>query len=234
MRSGGKVVTCMFRQFSRKFGRSGTDFGRGHVVHDVGKIRAVGAALVAAGMVLSGCASGDGEGASTTTSPAATEPSSNPWDLPIEQRPALFDPCAELPVEAVEAGFGPTLKPDQAVHHNRPGELHSCGWKNNEVLVGVVGTWLSKQGFLEDRELVAIDTESVFLGRPGLRATDRSASRDDICYQIFFTSRGAVVVNVNLLTALREFRGERSSKACEVLDQTIGPIVEQLPEGDFS
>ena len=59
--------------------------------------------MVAVAVVLSGCATGDGNNqGATTTSPAADEAPANPWDVPLEQRPALFDPCEEIPIEAVE------------------------------------------------------------------------------------------------------------------------------------
>ncbi|MDO8394341.1 MAG: hypothetical protein Q7T31_08140, partial [Dietzia sp.] len=79
----------------------------------------------------------------TTTSPAAAEETINPWDLPIEQRPALFDPCAEIPIEAVEQGVGGPVEPSEQLHNHRPGELFSCGWKNDEVLIDILSTWKS-------------------------------------------------------------------------------------------
>ncbi|WP_163376376.1 DUF3558 family protein [Dietzia sp. Alg238-R159] len=190
--------------------------------------------MVAAGVVLSGCASADGgEDTSTTTSPAAAEEPGNPWDLPIEQRPALFDPCAEIPVEAVEEAVGAAVQPDDLVHHHRPDELYACGWKNDEVLFGVVGTWQDRQGFLDHSRLVPIDSQSIVQGRPSLRAAEVGDRGAENCYQVFFTSRGGVVLNVALMSVLREFRGERSVNACDVLDQIIEPVMQYVPEGDF-
>ena len=202
------------------------------VVQVVGKKRTFVAAVVAAGVVLSGCASADG-GDETTTSPTDTQAPGNPWDLPIEQRPALFDPCAEIPVAAIEEGVGSPVQPADLVHHHKPDELYACGWQNDEVLFGVVGTWQSRQGFLDHSGLVPIDLRSVVHERPSLRATEVGDRGEENCYQVFFTSRGAVVVNIALMTALRTFRGERSVDACVVLDQTIGPVMEFIPEGDF-
>jgi Protein of unknown function (DUF3558) len=204
------------------------------VVQVVGRSRAVAAALVAVGVVLSGCASADGgEEAPTTTSAAAPEESGNPWDLPVEQRPALFDPCAEIPVEAIEEGVGSPVREDEELRNQRPGERSTCGWRNEEILFGVIATWRPKESFLNDSSFGPVDTDSPVGERPGFRASDRTDLRDDTCYQMFFTSRGAVVVNVNLRTAMRTFNGERSQKACDVLDRTIGPVMGYLPEGDF-
>ncbi|MBS7549185.1 DUF3558 family protein [Dietzia massiliensis] len=192
------------------------------------------AALVAAGVVLSGCASADGGGETpTTTSTAAPEESGNPWDLPVEQRPALFDPCAEIPVEAVEGVVGTPVESAENLRNHDRGELFSCGWKNDEILFGVVGTWRARHEFLSDRGFEAIDNKSMVAGRPGFRARDRGDQFNTTCYQVFFTSRGAVVLNVNLIDSMGAFQGAPLSEACEVLDAVIEPIMKFIPKGDF-
>lgn len=205
------------------------------VVQVVGKSRAFVAAVVAAGVVLSGCASADGgedKSTTTTTSPAAAEEPGNPWDLPIEQRPALFDPCAEIPVEAVEEGVGAPVQIDEGLRNHEPNQLFTCGWETDEVLFGIISTWRPKSDFISDSGFGPVDTDSSVHGRPGFRASDKGREKET-CYQIMFTSRGAVLVNLNLRTSLRTFRGERPWEACEVLDQTIGPVLRHLPEGNF-
>ncbi|MCT2273877.1 DUF3558 domain-containing protein [Dietzia cinnamea] len=193
-------------------------------------------ALVAALVVLSGCASADGEEetppTTTTTSAAAPEDSGNPWDLPVAQRPALFDPCAEIPVEAIEDGVGSPLREAEGLRNHEPGDLFTCGWKNDEILLGVISTWKAKGALIGDRGFGSVDTESTVSGRPGFRASD-VAREDDTCYQAFFTSRGAVLVNLNLRTSLRTFRGERPWRACDVLDEVIEPVMPYIPGGDY-
>lgn len=208
----------------------GTDPVGWHVVLVVGMSRGLGAALIAAAVVLSGCGADDGE--DTTTSPPP-EASVNPWDLPLEERPELFDPCAEIPVEAVEEALGGLVEPDELVHNHRPNELHTCGWKNDELIFIVTSTWRSKQGFLTHTGFGPFNTESVVEGRASYRARDRDDSSNDTCYQVFFTSRGAVVVNVNLIDPFNVFQGSRNSDACTVLDQTIGSIINHLPAEDY-
>lgn len=168
-----------------------------------------------------------------TTSPAAAEETINPWDLPIEQRPALFDPCAEIPIEAVEQGVGGPVEPSEQLHNHRPGELFSCGWKNDEVLFGVVGTWKSKKEFLSDTEFVDVDPTAKVADRVGIRARDRGDSSRTTCYQVLFTSRGAVIVNINLIDSLNAFRGELFSDACDVLESAASSVLIHLPKGDL-
>ena len=192
--------------------------------------RGVGAALLAAAVVLSGC--GAVEENVTTTSPSPEAPV-NPWDLPLEDRPALFDPCAEIPVEAVEEAVGGPFRTDDGMHNHRPNELHTCAWRDDEIMYVVTATWRSRQGFLTDSGFGPFDTQSVASDRPSFQARDRGANAESTCYQIFFTSRGAAVVNVNLMKSMGQYRGETFVDACEVLETSIDPIVQHLPAGDF-
>ena len=190
--------------------------------------------LVAVAVVLSGCATGDGNNqGATTTSPAADEAPASPWDVPLEQRPALFDPCEEIPIEAIEEAIGGAVEPVPEIHRHRPGELFTCTWESDEVRYIITGTWRSRDQFLADPKYDMIDRDSTVLGRSSIRFVNPSGSRDNNCFQVFFTESGAVVVNANLRTPLREFRGERSWKACDVLDSSMDPIVERLPKGDY-
>lgn len=186
--------------------------------------------LVAAVMVLSGCVS-DAEDV-TTTSPSPETPV-NPWDLPLEERPDLFDPCAEIPVEAIEEALGGPVEQADLLHNYEPYNLHTCGWQTDEVLFGVVGTWKSKQQFLTDPKFGPFDTQAQVNGRPSIRAVDRTDQSENTCYQAFFTSRGTVMVNANSVSSLGEFQGERFLTGCEILDRSIGPIMKFVPEGDL-
>ena len=186
--------------------------------------------LVAAAVMVSGCGADDGE--VTTTSPPPEAPV-NPWDLPLEERPDLFDPCAEIPIEAVEEALGGPVEPDEQLRIDRPGELHSCGWKTDEVFFAVTGTWRSQQEFLTDPEFGPIDTDATVDGRVGYRTSDRNDPFESSCYQIFFSSEGAVVINVVLLKTMGQYRGQTFAKSCDVLDDVIAPIMDFIPEGEF-
>ena len=200
------------------------------VVQSVRTSRGVAAALAAC-VVLSACASGEGGQQATTTSPSATEVPGNPWDLPIEQRPALFDPCAEIPVEAIEQGVGGPVELDERLTRHRPAELMACGWASNEIILNVVGTWKSQQEFLADPSFVDVKPSSL-QGVEVFSARDRS-DRDRSCYQIYFTPRGAVFVSVDLVSSLSSFRNEQFVDPCDVLSTIIQPIAEHVPRGEF-
>ncbi|WP_314035902.1 DUF3558 family protein [Dietzia sp. CH92] len=201
----------------------------------MGRSGALGAALVAAGVVLSGCASADGEEGptSTTTSPAAAEESGNPWDLPIEQRPALFDPCAQIPIEAVEGGLGAPVQPVEEFFNHRPDELISCGWESAEAHFTVLSTWKSREEYLSDEMFDLRDESAEVIGREGMRLSKSTDAFNSTCLQLFFTSQGTVWFELGLTNALNEFRGERTADACSVIGRAIEPLVPLIPEGDF-
>lgn len=201
------------------------------VVHAVGMMRRLGA-VVAAGVVLSGCASGTGA-EEPTTSPSVTEASGNPWDLPLEQRPPLFDPCAELSVASVEEALGTPVAPEADLENQQPGRLLSCGWSNNEAIFGVLSTWKSREDYLSDSAFVVKDPAAKVSGRVGLRAINEGDSSERSCTQLFFTSRGTLMVSIDLIGGLSEFKGERFVKACDALEEAIQPIMRSVPEGDF-
>ena len=190
--------------------------------------------LVAVAVVLSGCATGDGDDqGATTTSPAAAEAPASPWDVPLEQRPALFDPCEEIPIEAIEEAIGGQVERDEDIHHHRPEELYTCSWSNDEVRFIMTGTWMSRQEFVGDQKFETLDSGAVVHGRSSLWLAPKVGSERDDCFHVFFTERGAVVGHMSLKTSLREFQGQRISRACDVYESTIEPLIGYLPEGDF-
>ncbi|MCT2078035.1 DUF3558 domain-containing protein, partial [Dietzia cinnamea] len=204
------------------------------VVQVVGRSRAVCGALVAALVVLSGCASADGgEEAPTTTSSAAAEESGNPWDLPVERRPALFDPCAEIPVEAIEKGVGKAVEPMDSLMRHEPGILMSCGWRSSEVQFTALSTWKSRAEYLADRSFVVRDREYSKSGRSSLRLVEKGDNSGGTCLQVFFTRVGTVWVKLDSTSGLGEFKGEQLVKACDALDDAIEPVMPYIPEGDF-
>ncbi|UVE96512.1 DUF3558 domain-containing protein [Dietzia sp. B32] len=180
-----------------------------------------------AGVVLSGCASADG-GDETTTSPTVTENPGNPWDLPIEQRPALFDPCAEIPIEAIEEGVGAKVDPNSSLTRHEPGSLMACGWTNEQVHVTAAASWKSRAQFLNDKSLRQVEQ-----GGRRMRMVEVGDQTGSTCLQLFFTSRGATWIKVDVVNGLGEFRGNRFVEACDALDQAIAPLLKFVPEGDF-
>ncbi|GLB65539.1 hypothetical protein NCCP2495_34220 [Dietzia sp. NCCP-2495] len=198
----------------------------------MGKSRAGGAALVAAAVVLSGCGAGDGKG--TTTAPtSATEQPGNPWDLPLEQRLALFDPCAEIPIDAIEHGIGRPAEQVRGYERHRPGDRMACNWRTDDAELTILTTWKSPEDYLADRELTVVNTREELNGRVGMRLVDAIGDPDRWCLHLLFTERGAVWIQVHLNNFDKEFDGQRVPNACAVMDQVSEPLMEHLPEGDF-
>ena len=187
--------------------------------------------LVAAAVVVSGCGADHGEGTTTSASPEAPV---NPWDLPLEERPDLFDPCAELPIEAVEEALGGPVEPIDLFTRHQPGELMVCGWGREEVDLTVLSTWKSRIEYLEDPTFTVLDARSTVSKRTGLRALDNADTAMRGCTQMFFTSRGTVWVQVNMFDITRAFKGDRSVQPCVALHEATESMVKHIPEGDFS
>lgn len=169
----------------------------------------------------------------TTTTTAVAQESGNPWDLPLEQRPPLFDPCEEIPEAVVEEALGGRVEHQPSLTKSEPGELQACGWKSEEVLLDVAVSWKSFEEVKSDPTGVIDELDIQVSGRSALRMTDRAEGISDVCRYFFFTERGAVVVAVGLNGTLGEFRGERFTDVCDALDAVADPIVQLVPEGDF-
>lgn len=182
--------------------------------------------------MLSGCGT-SGEGSTAPSTSSVAEPSNNPWDLPLEQRPALFDPCAEIPIEAVEQGLGGPVEPVNSRTHHRPGELMSCAWRTEEASISILGTWKSYDDYLADRTLNAVEPEYDIGGKLGMRMLDSRRVNDRACYQLFFSESGTVLLALDLYDLLRKFNGQRDTDACSALEQVALPITAHLPSGDF-
>ncbi|NLE82203.1 MAG: DUF3558 family protein [Rhodococcus sp.] len=192
--------------------------------------------MIAAVVVLSGCGTGDGEETTSTTAEATTsaaEQPGNPWDLPLEQRPALFDPCAEVPIEVIEQGLGSPVSPVAAYENHLPKDLMSCGWRSENAELTILTTWKSREDYQADRSFDVSSTHEELNGRVGMRLLDAIGNPDETCLQLFFTERGTAWIQFHITDLYLEFEGQRRSNACEVMEQVSQPIMEHLPKGDF-
>ncbi|WP_347237874.1 DUF3558 family protein [Dietzia sp. DQ11-44] len=198
----------------------------------MGTLRGPAAALAACA-VMSACGVSQDNDQATTTSPAAAEETINPWDLPIEQRPALFDPCAEIPIEAVEQGVGGPVEANELLSRHEPGGLMVCGWKSRSVHVNVLSTWKPREAYVSDPGFVVKELNKETSGRKSLLLAEKGDSSDSTCLQLFFTPAGTVWIKLDLVSALNEFSGKRFTKACDALDVAVLPIIPHLPLGDI-
>lgn len=195
-------------------------------------IRAMATTLVAA-VVTAGCASGDGQDPVTTTSPAVAEAAGNPWDLPLGERPPLFDPCAEIPIEAVSEGAGKPVEHSKDLTQGKSVQLNTCGWTNDEILVSALATWKSHEQYEADPESILHPQPVRVGGREAIRMTERADKSENGCHHLFFTENGTVILSVGLIDGLNRFRGEPFSQSCEVLNVMSEVLVRFVPEGDF-
>ena len=192
--------------------------------------------LLAVLPVLAGCVLGDeGEPAAGTVTAAAMEstaPSApaNPWDLPLEARPPLFDPCTEIPESVLnEVGFtAADLEEGMTVH--RPGDLLGCNWTGDEVMLDVFTKWVNPRD-LSAIQQVNIDGEFKFQERVGLKFHPIDDEND--AGVVFFTERGAVFVMVRLATVLGGYRGNPDAKPNEILEGITKSLIGTFPGGDY-
>lgn len=218
--------------------RSGESRGRWNrpasptVVQGVGKRRGA-AALLAACVVLSGCASGSGDEKTTTTSSPVAQTPTNPWDLPLEQRPPLFDPCEEIPVEAVEKGLASSVEKLSTATRHEPGSLMSCSWSSDEAIFGVLSTWKSREDYIADDMFTVEELDSTLPGKNTLLLTEPTDQSQSTCIHLFFTGLGTVMMSLDMTTSLNEFNGENMVEACEALAEVVAPVVPYIPEGEF-
>lgn len=202
------------------------------VVEGVRKLRAAAAVLVASCVVVSGCTSSGEEEAATASEPVV-EPPSNPWDLPLEQRPPLFDPCEEIPIEAVEEGVGAPMEPGDLRGVIEVEGVKTCDWMNKEIRLTVLSTWKSHKQYLADPELVLEDSQYSVTSRDGMLMKRSDETFSTTCHALFFTGAGTVLISLVLNTSLGEFQGTFLNDSCDVISRVLGPIVGKIPQGDF-
>lgn len=185
--------------------------------------------------VLSGCANADGGSevqVDPSTSQVIVETQADPWALPLEERPELFDPCAEVPLEAVKQAAGASVSQDARYRQQRPGELLACGWKSDELVFAMLGTWKSYEQYQNDPSGNVQDWEHEVGERTAIQLVDR-ADDPEMCHNLFFTGAGTVALTASLPTTLKTFRGESFADVCEVLDDVTERVIQFIPEGDF-
>lgn len=185
--------------------------------------------------VLSGCANAGGGSevqVDPSTSQVIVETQADPWALPLEERPELFDPCAEIPLEAVEAAVGGPVETSDLLTKREFGSLLACGWNSDEVMLDILSTWKPHGDFVSDpAEFVESDRWAV-AGREALRLTD-GANDPAVCRDLFFTEQGTVVISLSLPTTFESFKGERFVEVCDALDEVSSYLADYVPEGDF-
>lgn len=191
--------------------------------------------LAVLGGTLSACSSGDDGGAplprgSAATGADAPSPASvDPWTLPIEERPELFNPCTEISLEDLEAAGleNPTPRPEAEDHSDNP-PLRQCGWEADNFTV-VIGTfWRRMNSFAEDsyERITSVSEVAAYsLGTLESERNDRKIS----CAVVAETVLGLVSIDV-VRSSSEGNTIPLDNDACEDLNTLFRRLSPKLPE----
>ncbi|MDO5663322.1 MAG: DUF3558 family protein, partial [Brachybacterium sp.] len=172
----------------------------------------------------------DDERAQTTEGDTTTSVEANPYELPLEERPPLFDPCTEIPEEALEeAGFTPEDK-DQNFFIDDHAMINGCQWTNDDLMLSVASYWYSLEEMVANNDF-QLQEPFPDQDRSGQFFKDPNR-RDGAELAIFSTTRGVVIIDGQFASILPTFRGEPTTDLKAAFITTSIPLVNALPE-DF-
>lgn len=211
--------------------------GRNVVVDMRIRVGACCACLAVLGGTLSACSFGDDGAAplpedSAAADTAASSPAAvDPWTLPIEDRPELFNPCTEISLEDLAAAGleNPLSWPEAATGKASP-PLKQCGWETKTMTLVVSSHWT---------EIDAIDTDvseqKVERGeRQGFDSVlleSRLTSTPLSCGLAIRSSRGLVAFDL-ATTTTDLFADNSDEDACARVEQTFSELFERI-EGNL-
>ena len=213
--------------------------GRNVVVDMRIRVGASCAFLAVLGGTLSACSFGDDgaaplpEGsaaADTAASPPAVE---DPWILPIEDRPELFNPCTEISLEDLAAAGleNPTPRPQAEDHSDNP-PLHQCGWEADNFTTYVGSHWTTLDDF-SNSKYETLEPRADFHGKPAVYVRPINAGDDEPCGIATQTSFGMVSIDFVPRTEFMSTpRFEEASSTCQWADQIAKGLAGSLPLED--
>lgn len=176
--------------------------GRNVVVDMRIRVGACCAFLAVLGGTLSACSFGDDGAAplpedSAAADTAASSPAAvDPWTLPIEDRPELFNPCTEISLEDLAAAGleNPTPRP-QAEDHSDDPPGHQCGWEADNFTV-VLGSHWTKVDDLQNEVSEELITPTDMNGEKSAFLVPKESSTETSCASIVETDRGLLTVDL--------------------------------------
>lgn len=93
--------------------------------------------MCAIGALGAGCSPGE-----TEPPQASAAPEPDPWTLPLEERPPVFNPCEEIDESFLEDGGYSGMSTEPGLeNHGAGGFGHSCSWANESVEITIVTSW---------------------------------------------------------------------------------------------
>ena len=209
--------------------------GRNVVVDMRIRVGACCACLAVLGGTLSACSLGDDgaaplpEGSAAADTAAPSPAAVDPWTLPIEDRPELFNPCTEISLEDLAAAGleNPTPRPEAEDHSDDP-PGHQCGWESNNFTLVVGSMWRSIDDFGESSYEVITSINDVGSYSLGTLESERN-DRQMACAVGTDTSLGLVTMDaVRVTTDANATRIDQDT--CKDLTSLFRGIAPSLPE----
>lgn len=209
--------------------------GRNVVVDMRIRVGASCAFLAVLGGTLSACSFGDDgaaplpEGSAAADTAASSPAVEDPWTLPIEDRPELFNPCTEISLEDLTAAGleNPTPRP-QAEDHSDDPPGHQCGWEADNFSLTIGTLWRSMDDFSEGaHERITSETE---VGEYRLGTLEsESNNRRMSCAVATDTSLGLLTIDaVRSAFEVNSMRIDQDT--CEDLKTLFAGLVPSVPE----
>lgn len=203
------------------------------------RVGACCAFLAVLGGTLSACSFGDDGAAplpedSAAADAAASSPAAvDPWTLPIEDRPELFNPCTEISLEDLAAAGleNPTPRPQAEDHSDNP-PLHQCGWEADNF-TAIIGSHWTRLDELE-RELVeALEYREDFHGNHAAHVRSLATGDGAPCGLSFETTSGLLSIDlIPRAEFLSKPRFQELSSTCAWADQVAEGLTASLPLED--
>ncbi|ANI91712.1 DUF3558 family protein [Dietzia timorensis] len=209
--------------------------GRNVVVDMRIRVGASCAFLAVLGGTLSACSLGDDgaaplpEGSAAADTAASAPAAVDPWTLPIEDRPELFNPCTEISLEDLAAAGleNPTPWPEADDSSEDP-PFRQCGWKSANFTLSIGSLWTPmdqlSDGFSEEITSVS-DIGSYVLGtleRP-------SRNRQMACGVAAETNRGLITLDaIRVTTESNAVRNDQDT--CESVTDVFIALSASIPE----
>lgn len=210
--------------------------GRNVVVDMRIRVGACCACLAVLGGTLSACSLGDDgaaplpEGSAAADTAAPSPAAVDPWTLPIEDRPELFNPCTEISLEDLAAAGleNPTPRPEAEDFSDNP-PLRQCGWEADNFTTFIGSHWTATDEF-SNSKYESVEPRADFHGKPASYVRPISARDDEPCGIATQTPFGMISLDFVPRT---EFMSTPSFKelgsTCRWADQIAEGLAGSLP-----
>ena len=153
----------------------------------------------------------------------------DPWTLPIEDRPELFNPCTEISLEDLAAAGleNPTPRPEAEDFSDNP-PLRQCGWEADNFTLTVGSIWTEMRELSDgnyERITSTMDVATYSIGVLEKEARTRQTS----CGVASETALGLITLDAIRVT--KPHNATRNDQdTCEDLTSLFSGLSATLPE----